>query len=124
MGRTLFPAGQGLGPLLALSTLERWVRATTAARGMRVRARGRSLILGRPLRESREADDRLRFTQLGPRLYSLHAADWRGRWTDTSMRGDVATLLAFVEEAMPHLLAAHADNVGGRNPPRTSDRRH
>jgi hypothetical protein len=120
----LFPAGKGLGPLLTLSTLERWVGNTTAARGMRVRTRGKSVTLSRVLRGSREADDRLKFTQLGPRLYSLHAADWRGRWTDTGMRGDLAALLAFVEEAMPHLLAAHPDNVAGRNPPRTSDRRH
>ena len=124
MGANLFPAGRGLGPLLTLSTLERWVRATEAARGMRARVRGRSVTLGRALRGSRESDDRLRFTQLGARLYSLHAADWRGRWADTGMRGDLATLLGFVKRALPHLLAAHADNVPGRNPSRTSDRRH
>jgi hypothetical protein len=124
VGSKLFPAGKGLGPLLTLPTLERWVRTTTAARGMRVRTRGQSLILGRALRGSRDPDDRLKFTQLGPRLYSLHAADWRGRWTDTGMRGDITVLLAFVKEALPHLLAAHPDNVTGRNPPRTSDRRH
>ena len=124
MGSPLFPAGRGLGPLLAASSVERWVASTTAARGMRVRTHGRSVIVGRALRKSRERDDRLKLTQLGPRLYSLHVADWRGRWADTGMQGELAALLAFVKSNMAHLLAAHSDNVSVRIPPRTSDRRH
>ena len=116
---------RGIEPLLGgLPAIERWVRSTPAARGMRVRARGTSVILGRALRGSRKADDRLKLTPLGPRLYSLQAADWKGRWADTGMRGDLSALLGFVLDALPHHLATHADNVTAPPPPRTLDRRH
>ena len=107
--------------------VEEWLQKDRRSRGMYGRKWGKSVILGRKeLTPDGEIvnDDRLKLTREAPRRYSLRAKDWKGRWMNVGMEGDLMTMLKFIKKSLPHYIQAFEHNRAAEDPERTSGKRH
>ena len=107
--------------------IEEWLQYYRSTQGMYARKWGKSVILGRKeLDPNGEIvdDDRLKLTRDTPRRHSLRAKDWKGRWMNTGMEGELLPMLDFIRKSIPHQVQAFEHNRAAEDPKRTSGTRH
>jgi len=107
--------------------IEGWLQKDRRTRGMYARKWGKSVILGRKeLAPDGEIvnDDRLKLTRDAPRRHSLRAKDWKGRWMNVGMEGELLPMLQFIKKSLPHYVRAFEHNRAAEDPERTSGKGH
>jgi len=93
----------------AVSALERLLEGDRLTAGMRVRARGDDLIVGRrdaAADETAGPDDRVRLTRLSASAWGLSVKRHTGRWERTPFTGSMEEMVDVMRTFMQHLVAA------------------
>jgi hypothetical protein len=107
--------------------IEEWLQRTRFTRGMYARKWGKSMILGRKELDPEGEivnDDRIKLTREAPHRHSLRAKDWKGRWVNVGMEGELLPMLEFIKKSLPHQIQAFEHNRAAEDPDRTSGKRH